>query len=153
MPLRNIQNGKEFNREMSENMRQFRRLVDHRLPEKVEVELEKVIVESFEKENYQDGKSSKWDDRKEKDPGRKLLIGKGSGKLRRSIEVERDGKEIKATTDVEYAAVHNEGLRSGRGSGFNMPKRQFMPIPGEENPVLDKTVDKWLDDEMDKIFN
>lgn len=152
--FRNIVNGKEFNREMHESFRKFGQLVDKRLPEKVAVELEKTIHDSFEKESYQDGKSSKWDNRKEEvKPQRKILIGQQGGTMHRSIEVEHAGNEIKASTDVVYAPVHNEGQRAGRGAGFTMPKRQFMPIPGEANPQLDKTVEKWLDNEMDKIFN
>jgi phage gpG-like protein len=152
MPFRNIRNGKEFSREMRESLMKFTHLVEHRLPEKVEVELEKVIIESFDQEQYKNKNSSKWQNRKEEDPGRNLLIGKGSGKLRRSIEVTRSGKEIKAATDVVYAPVHNEGLKSGRGKGFTMPQRQFMPKPGESNTQLDAAVEKWLDKEMDKIF-
>ncbi|MFD0997697.1 phage virion morphogenesis protein [Ohtaekwangia kribbensis] len=153
MPLQNIENGKEFSNEMKESFRKFEDLVGRRLPEKVEVELEKVIIESFDNEKYKDKGTSKWDDRKEEDPGRKLLIGKGSGKLRRSIEVSHTKTTIKASTDVVYAPVHNEGLRAGRGRGFNMPQRQFMPKPGEANDELDAKVEKWLDNEMDKIFD
>jgi phage gpG-like protein len=157
MPLKNVQNGKEFSVEMRESFVKFNNLIDKRLPEKVEVLLEKVITDSFQAEEYQDKKSSKWQGRKKKDlddAGRKLLIGKGSGKLKRSIEVSRDGKEIKASTDVVYAQIHNEGLQ-GKAFGkypFKMPQRQYMPIPGEANQVLDDAVEKWLDGEMDKIF-
>lgn len=139
---------------MKESFRKFEDLVSRRLPEKVEVELEKVIIESFDRESYNDGITTlSWPDRKEDDPGRKLLIGKGSGKLRRSIEVSHTKDTIKASTDVVYAPVHNEGLRAGRGRGFNMPQRQFMPKPGEANDELDAKVEKWLDNEMDKIFD
>jgi hypothetical protein len=43
------------------------------------VELEKVIIESFDQEGYKNKTSSKWANRKEEDAGRILLIGKGSG--------------------------------------------------------------------------
>lgn len=48
-----------------------------------------------------------------------------SGRLRKSLKVNTNFKSrITIWTDVEYAAVHNEGLRSGRG--FKMPKRKFL---------------------------
>lgn len=153
MPLRNIYNGKEFSKEMQEGMTKFHALIARRLPEKVAVELEKVIVKSFDQEQYQEKATSKWKSRKDnEDPDRNILIGKAGGKLRRSIEVEHHGNEIKASTDVVYAPVHNEGLRAGKGKGFQMPQRQFMPKPGETNKMLDEAVEKWMDDEMDKIF-
>ena len=152
MALKNTRTGREFSDEMSDSLRQFQVLIDKRLPEKVEVELEKVIIQSFDGEKYRDKNSSKWAERKEQDPGRKILIGKGSGKLRRSIEVSHTKDEVKASTDVVYAPVHNEGLKAGKGAGFTMPKRQFMPIPGERNQELDNAVEKWMDEQMDKIF-
>lgn len=152
MGLKNIRTRREFSDELNQSLRELGNLLDKRLPEKVEVELEKVIHESFDQEKYQDKNTSKWDDRKENDPGRKILIGKGSGKLRRSIEVTHTKNEVKASTDVVYAPVHNEGLKAGRGAGFKMPQRQFMPKPGERNEQLDKNIEKWMDDQMDKIF-
>ena len=153
MPLRNIRTGRDFSSEMLDSLNKFKRLIDAKLPEKVAVELEKVIDKSFTNEQYKDKGTSKWDDRKDLDAGRKLLIGKGSGKLRRSIEVTHTREEVKASTDVIYAPVHNEGLKSGRGAGFIMAQRQFMPKPGEQNQELDKSIENWMDDEMDKIFN
>jgi len=153
MAFRNTRTGREFSDDMNHSLKQFESLVDKRLPEKVEVELEKIIVESFDDEQYRDKSTSKWRERKELDPGRKLLIGKGSGKLRRSIDTSHTKDEVKASTDVVYAPVHNEGLRSGKGNGFSMPQRQFMPKPGERNELLDATIEKWMDNEMDKIFD
>ncbi len=150
--FRNIQTGQSLSSDMNADLLKFQDLVDRRMPEKVEVELEKQILESFDQEKYKEPKSSKWKNRKEKDAGRKLLIGKGSGRMKRSIEVSRTKDEIKASSDVIYTAVHNEGLRAGRGAGFLMPKRQFMPVPGESDPYLEKIIEKFMDTEMDKIF-
>src|SRR5688572_14512821 len=127
MALKNTRTGREFSDEIKDSLRQFGMLVDKSLPEKVAVELEKVISESFDHEQYQDKQSSygrfdKWKKRKEEDPGRKLLIGKGSGKLRRSIEVTHNKNEVKASTDIVYAPIHNEGLKAGKGKGFWMPR-------------------------------
>jgi phage gpG-like protein len=156
--IRNVQTGKEFSQEMHESNAKLHLLLSVKGPEKAEVVLEKTIHESFQKETYQDGKSSKWDDRKEPaDPDRALLVGdRGEDstgeRLQPSITVERRGDEIVAGTNVIYAQVHNEGGRAGRGAGFMMPKRQFMPIPGERNEKIDREMEKYFDDEMDKIF-
>lgn len=63
--------------------------------------------------------------RKGSDRTRGILI--GSGRLWRSPRIIRIvSYSVSVGTDVPYAAVHNNGLRAGRGSGFIMPKRQFM---------------------------
>jgi phage gpG-like protein len=43
-----------------------------------------------------------------------------------SIYYRPDDCRVTVGTEVPYAAIHNEGLRAGRGKGFKMPKRQFM---------------------------
>jgi phage gpG-like protein len=43
-----------------------------------------------------------------------------------------------------YAAVHNEGLRAGRGKGFIMPKRQFMGESSELNTLIIKELERKL---------
>lgn len=62
--------------------------------------------------------------------GRGILIGKGTGNLRRSIRKMRTGKYtglIFITGNAnKYAKVHNDGLRAGRGRGFKMPQRKFI---------------------------
>jgi phage gpG-like protein len=55
-----------------------------------------------------------------------------SGRLRRAVAnsvKQISWEHINLSIDpgeVPYAAVHNEGLRAGRGAGFMMPKRKFM---------------------------
>jgi phage gpG-like protein len=53
-----------------------------------------------------------------------------SGRLKNSLKYRtRIGKKtysVSVFSDLEYAAVHNEGLMSGRGNGFKMPKRRFI---------------------------
>lgn len=157
MPLRNIQNGKEFSQEQRENLQKFKTLIGKRLPDKVVDVSQKVVDDSFMKEQYQDGKSSKWKSRKNdkesaKERGQRRALLVKTGALIKSVEVGQRGPDIVISTDTEYAQVHNEGLHAGRGAGFTMPQREFMPIPGESNPEIDKHVEKFLDDEMDKIF-
>ncbi|MDR2652798.1 MAG: phage virion morphogenesis protein [Prevotellaceae bacterium] len=56
---------------------------------------------------------------------------------------------VRIYNPVEYAAVHNEGLRAGRGKGFRMPKRQFIGESAELNKIVQQTVEK----ELSKILN
>lgn len=163
MALRNKRTGKEFGREMSESLQKFKIVIEQKLPDHIKDKSQQIVDKSFESEQFQDGKSAKWKGRKNdaeagkaRTDRRALLV--EEGKLISSVEAEVRGKDTVAivVNDPDannYAAVHNEGLQAGRGAGFKMPKRQFMPAPGEDFPELDKHVEKFLDDEMDKIFN
>lgn len=162
MPLRNKRTGKLFSQEMAENVQKFKVVIEQKLPDHIKDKSQQIVDGSFEQEQFQDGKSTKWKARKNdaeagkaRTDRRALLV--DTGKLINSVEAEVRGKDTVAivVNDPEatkYAAVHNEGLQAGRGAGFKMPKRQFMPAPGEDFPELDKHVEKFLDDEMDKIF-
>lgn len=55
---------------------------------------------------------------------------------------------IRAYSNVEYADVHNEGLRSGRGKGFKMPKRQFIG----DSKTLDKKIQTRIENRLKKAF-
>jgi phage gpG-like protein len=74
-----------------------------------------------------------------------ILQGKGSGKLRKdvanSVQSGRRNSNLSYTLVVEneYARVHNEGLKAGRGKGFIMPKRQFI---GNTQRLNDKLLKK-----------
>lgn len=160
--LRNTRNGKEFSREMQETLQKFKVVIEQKLPDHIKDKSQQIVDKSFEQEQFADGKSPKWKGRKKdaesgkaRTERRALLV--KDGKLIASVEAEVRSKDTVAiaVNDPEaskYAAVHNEGLQSGRGGSFKMPKRQFMPAPGEDFPELDKHVEKFLDDEMDKIF-
>ena len=105
----------------------------------------KVAIDHF-KENFQNERfeKKKWKEvKRRKDKyikgaraTRKILTG-DTGDLGRSVE---NAKYTigKATiiSDLPYSAVHNEGLRAGRGRGFKMPKRQFM---GDSDELHQKT--------------
>lgn len=60
--------------------------------------------------------------------GRALLV--DSGVLRRDMKrITATWSRIEVGTSArtkDYAGVHNRGLRSGRGRGFTMPKREFI---------------------------
>lgn len=78
------------------------------------------------------------------DRNRSILIGKGSGKLRRdvgnSVKTGHKNSNLSYTLVVnnKYAAVHNEGLNAkiyGKKS-FKMPQRQFVGMTSELNKKL-----------------
>lgn len=74
---------------------------------------------------------------------RKILTG-DTGDLGRSIEVKQaGGGEATVWTAPSafrskepYGAVHNEGLKAGRGAGFTMPRRQFIGESAELNRAV-----------------
>ena len=81
---------------------------------------------------------------------RKILTG-DTGDLARSIEVKYVSKgEVvvwtapSAFAKEPYGRVHNEGLRAGRGSGFIMPKRQFMGESEELNDLIISEIERKL---------
>lgn len=85
---------------------------------------------------------------------RKILTG-DTGDLGRSIEImeAKNGTVIIWTnpstfgSKEPYGRVHNEGLRAGRGSGFTMPRRQFMG----EHPELNELIVKKLEEKLKQI--
>jgi phage gpG-like protein len=87
---------------------------------------------------------------------RKRLTG-NTGDLGRSIEYKLTGSgtvEISTNPGAfgskePYGRVHNEGLRAGRGSGFTMPKRQFIG----DHPTLRKTIADEIERKLKEIRN
>lgn len=82
---------------------------------------------------------------------RKILTG-DTGDLARSIEIKSvsNGQVVIWTapnafgSKEPYGRVHNEGLRAGRGSGFTMPKRQFMGTSDELNELIISEINRKL---------
>ena len=90
---------------------------------------------------------------------RKILTGE-TGDLGRSIEADKSrtghGQAVVWTSPSAFAksgkihaAVHNEGLKAGRGSGFTMPKRQFMG----NSPTLNKLIIEELERKLNNLMN
>jgi phage gpG-like protein len=88
------------------------------------------------------------------DTRRKILTGQ-TGDLGRSIEWKITGKGVVTIlTDPgafgsrePYGRVHNEGLRAGRGTGFQMPKRQFIG----DHPELRKAIVSALERKLAEL--
>lgn len=158
MPIINTQTGQTLGSDFNNAAQKVRELVTVKLPIHTEMKAQDIVDSSFQAEQYKDEGTSKWKGRKkEQQPGKERSQRRGllvkSGDMIASTTAERRGDEVVIGSDTVYAKVHNEGLRSGRGKGFTMPKRQFMPIPGESNKKLDDAMDKFMDSELDKIFN
>ena len=73
-----------------------------------EIKATELFDRNFEQQGFF---GKKWQHRKNNsDPGRGILIGKGSGRLRRSLNNPvRSGNTISWKLDVPYAKIHNEG--------------------------------------------
>lgn len=82
--------------------------------------------------------------------GRAILVGQGGGgRLKDSIRYRKINKySVRIESNVIYANVHNEGLRSGRGRGFIMPKRQFVGY----SERLSRKIELRLRYNIEKIF-
>ncbi len=58
---------------------------------------------------------------------------------------------VKFTFTLPYAAVHNYGLKAGRGPGFDMPKRQFIGESQELNKRIKAKCIKFLNNKLPNL--
>lgn len=106
--------------------------------------------EAFEKKKWKEVKRRKSKYTKGAKKIRKILTG-DTGDLGRSIEnAKYSNNTATITSDLPYSAVHNEGLRAGRGRGFRMPKRQFMAHSSKLAEKTEKEIIKKLDNIIHK---
>lgn len=112
------------------------------------------FIMSFRNQGFTDNTLEKWKPRKRTryttrsgkvvdDTTRAILVGKGSGTLRK-LQKRNVGKYSAVIynnpASNRYARVHNEGLKAGRGSGFTMPKRQFVGYSRIMNARIERTI-------------
>lgn len=112
-------------------------------------EAKNFFQDNFKRQGFKDEKVNKWKKRKNKDSGRAILV--KTGALRRSIRVLSRGRNFLVVGSTKkYAAVHNEGLRSGRprGGSFNMPQRRFIG----KSKTLDEKITKLIVKRISKAF-
>ncbi|MCG8186700.1 phage virion morphogenesis protein [Tenacibaculum finnmarkense genomovar finnmarkense] len=134
----------------------------------------KFSKDRFRQKNWVDTSQEKWTPRKRKRAG-SLLVGPGSGRLKRSIRKISEGKYyVLIGTDVPYAQIHNEGgtikatarvrahsrTRKGRNQPIKVkahtrqmnakiPKRQFLG----ESAVLARRLENHMYDKVtDEIY-
>lgn len=108
---------------------------------------------SFTDGGFTDLSFKAWKQRKRTKNGdnRAILVGQGGGgRLKNSLKYRKIGRySVRIESNVlDYATVHNEGLRSGRGRGFIMPKRQFVGY----SERLSRKIELRLRANIEKIF-
>lgn len=81
--------------------------------------------------------------------GKYKTLMSGRNHLYNSIEYTVSDAEVVIRNSVPYAAVHNDGLRAGRGKGFQMPRRQFIG----ESQELTADIEEMIETELTKILN
>lgn len=147
----------DFLNKLSEISKKVPELIK-RLPGIAKVEGLNFIHDNFDKEGFEDkpGSIKKWEKRKKetgkgkkKRPGRQILI--DSGKLRRSWDSETKTTETTTefTSSLPYAEPHNDGGRSGRPPGFEMPERKMIG----DSEALTKRIETKFDRMVEQIFN
>lgn len=132
--------------------RKIRNLKDakRKIPVLVSNNSKNFFLQSFRNQGFTDNSLEKWqkrDNRSRRNSGRAILV--DTGALRRSIKVSQSSfNKIVITSNLPYAAVHNYGLKAGRGRGFKMPKRKFM---GNSKKLNQQNID-IIKSELTKIF-
>lgn len=145
----------QFLQNIKLKQRDFEQLMNRTLPIKVGAMAKAHFQENFEKGGFVNNGLKKWKPAKRLSSGKKgaasnygtLLSARNH--LFNSISYVPGFGQVKIINPVEYAAVHNEGLKAGRGKGFIMPKRTFIGKSHE----LDVKVEQKIDSEVSKIIH
>jgi phage gpG-like protein len=119
----------------------------------IAVEAERIHAENFRAEQFTDNPPDKWAARKksDKNPSRRALLVK-TGTLKGHALKGRTRKgAVEFVFPLEYEKVHNEGLKSGRGAGFQMPKRQFVGESKVLTERITKKAKKLFDEHLKKV--
>ena len=123
-----------------------------RLPGIAKVEGLRFIANNFKKEGFEKapGKFKNWKKTKAT-KSKQILVGeKRGGALKRSWaqNTTTGPGKVEFTSPLVQAAVHNEGLKAGRGPGFKMPMRQMIG----PSQALDINIKKKVDTLADQVF-
>jgi len=123
------------------------------LPIKLAVNTENHFRMGFEKGGGQtDASKGGWAARKRSESGGRRGILIKSGTLRRDVKQRMAiFSRIEIATSnitIDYADVHNSGLRSGRGKGFTMPKREFIG----KSTVLERSNARIIKNELKDLL-
>lgn len=129
---------------------QLARAMNSDLPVAIGKKAVDLFTENFQKEGFQDNGVKPWKEVKRRlrpargaAGARKILTGK-TGDLGRSIRYETAPGKVTVFSDVVYAEVHNQGLKTGRGKGFTMPKRQFIGESADLDRIVKEEIEKTL---------
>lgn len=94
------------------------------------------------------GKKGKKAGKGKKAASKRPILTGPTGNLGRSIHYEAGHGEVTIISDLPYSAVHNEGLRAGRGKGFQMPRRQFIGDHDKLSKAVAEAIQKEIIDKM-----
>ncbi|MDR3226062.1 MAG: phage virion morphogenesis protein [Prevotellaceae bacterium] len=162
--------GDEFLRRLQQSQREIENCINNVLPVKIGALAKAHFQENFIKGGFVNNGLHTWKPAKRLAKGatrRRTKNGKLSKRARTlainkyktllsdknhlfsSIYYTPSRAAVRIYNPVNYAAVHNEGLRAGRGKGFIMPKRQFIGESAELNKKVQQTIEK----ELTKIIN
>ena len=127
-------NASDYFRKLAASIPNLERTI---LQDVIAVEAERFHAENFRAEAFIDNPPQKWQPRKKADKNkskRALLVKTGTLKGH-ALKGRVKADAVEFVFPLEYERVHNEGLRAGRGAGFQMPKRQFV---GESQVLTDR---------------
>ncbi|MEQ9426975.1 MAG: hypothetical protein RJQ09_21310 [Cyclobacteriaceae bacterium] len=150
-----------------------------RIPLIIGAEIVSFSLDNFDKQGFHDTIFKRWEGRRENDPGRSLLIGRQSGRGRRSIRIlRRSATRVEAGTDLEYMELHNTGgqlkvpvteksrkffwamwykTKDGkwRALALTRKKQLTINIPMRrfigESAALDKRIEKAIENELERV--
>lgn len=142
----------QFKIKLEQAKRRLPTAINKELPVNIGKKSVDIFTENFQHEGFEDVAIEPWKEVKRRQnprtkgaaKTRKILTGT-TGDLGRSIKYDIMPHAVVVYSDVPYAAVHNEGLRAGRGKGFTMPKRQFI---GDSQKI-----NEMIETEIDNLFN
>jgi phage gpG-like protein len=132
----------QFTSKIKQHSTELKKLFERDLPIIIGKEAVEHFKKNFQKESWE---RNKWIEVKRRENPwtkgakrtRKILTG-DTGDLGRSIQYTPESGKTTVHSDLIYAAVHNWGLKAGRGSGFTMPQRKFI---GESEELNNKIKD------------
>lgn len=123
----------------------FKQVLNETLTD-IKVTLTEEFDKNFENKSFF---GEKWKARKSARAGGSLLI--VSGRMRKSIKAQVIKNSVTFTSDTPYASVHNQGLKSGRGKGFTMPKRQFIGDDPKVQESCKNIIEKNINDFLNNL--
>lgn len=128
------------------NKKDFKEVLKETLND-IKVEIKDEFDKNFERKAFFD---EKWKPRISKKAHGSLMI--VSARLRRGIKATVINNSVEFTSDTPYAAVHNEGLRAGRGKGFTMPKRQFIGDSPKVQEICKEIIEHNINDYLNNLL-
>lgn len=150
----------QFQREISAKKHELNKLLLKDLPIIIGKEAKDIFGENFVKQAWgrkpwaevqrrtSGTKANTWARKHRPAQTTRDILAGDTGDLRRSLEYNATTGKVTISSALVYAAVHNFGLRAGRGKGFIMPQRQFIG----DDPELIKRIHEKINEKLEKLF-